>query len=130
MSSLRYTKNRVRSASLWPIGLLFLLTLFTLRVSEADGLPWSTTIVNYLLTAVQSPQAVTITASKTDSLLVDVDSDTNADPGDTLRYTIVVANSGDTNALNTLFTDVTDDTEVTVVGGSLRATPIGTNDTY
>ena len=130
MSSLRSKTNRGRLSSLWPIGLLFLLTLFTLRVSEADGLPWSTTIVNYLLQAVKAPQAVSITASKTDSILVDVDSDTNADPGDTLRYTIVVANSGSTDALNTLFTDVTDDTEVTVVGGSLRATPIGTNDTY
>ncbi|MBK9051530.1 MAG: cadherin-like domain-containing protein [Chloroflexi bacterium] len=77
-----------------------------------------------------APQAVTITATKTDTLLIDVDGDTNADPGDTLQYSIVVANSGDTNGLNTTFTDITDDTEVTVVAGSLRATPMGVNDTY
>ncbi|NUM47186.1 MAG: cadherin-like domain-containing protein, partial [Anaerolineales bacterium] len=77
-----------------------------------------------------APDAVTITATKTDTLFNDVDGDFNADPGDTLQYTIVVANSGDTDALNTTLTDLTDDTELTVVAGSLRATPIGRNDTY
>lgn len=77
-----------------------------------------------------APEVVTITASKTDSLVVDVDGDTQADPGDTLGYTIVVSNSGDEDALGTTFTDVTDDTELTVVAGSLRATPIGRNDSY
>ncbi len=77
-----------------------------------------------------APNAVTISATKTDALFNDVDGDFNADPGDTLQYTIVVANSGDTDATNTLLTDPTDDTELTVVAGSLRATPIGRNDTY
>src|SRR5882724_1979424 len=37
-----------------------------------------------------SPVDATVTASKTDSLFTDVDGDTKADPGDTLKYTIVI----------------------------------------
>lgn len=37
----------------------------------------------------------TLTASKTVALQNDVDGDTNADPGDTLRYTVVVTNPDD-----------------------------------
>src|SRR5215208_2109509 len=36
-----------------------------------------------------SPFAPTVTASKNDTLLTDVDNDTKADPGDTLKYSVV-----------------------------------------
>ncbi len=81
-------------------------------------------------TAPAQVTGVSITATKTDSLVVDVNANTLVDPGDTLEYSIVVTNSGDENALATTFTDITDDAEVTVIAGSLRATPIGRNDAY
>lgn len=128
MSSLLSSLRPSRRSAVWPLTALLLLALLTLGTTTAE----QTAVArpNPLGQSLRAPEAVAITATKTDTLLVDVDGDTNADPGDTLRYSIIVANSGSTDALSTLFTDITDDTEVTVVGGSLRATPIGTNDTY
>src|SRR5262245_28512122 len=40
--------------------------------------------------------AVTITATLQDTLLTDVDADTRFDPGDTIQYTAVISNTGDT----------------------------------
>ncbi|MBP7998732.1 MAG: DUF11 domain-containing protein [Chloroflexi bacterium] len=111
--------------SLPPLLLALVLSLVMFGLVNA-----SSPLARAAKTFASAPQAVTITATKTDTLFIDVDGDTNADPGDTLQYSIVVANSGDTDGTNTLFTDVTDDTEVTVVAGSLRATPMGVNDTY
>ncbi len=128
MSSLLSFLRPSRRSAVWPLTALLLLALLTLGTTSAA----QTAVArpNPLGQSLRAPEAVAITATKTDTLLVDVDGDTSPDPGDTLRYSIIVANSGSTDALSTLFTDITDDTEVTVVGGSLRATPIGTNDTY
>jgi uncharacterized repeat protein (TIGR01451 family) len=79
---------------------------------------------------VYSSLSVDVTATKTDTLVDDVNNNTLVDPGDTLEYTTEISNNGDENALGTTFTDITDDTEVTVVPGSLTATPIGVNDAY
>src|SRR5215203_3811659 len=43
--------------------------------------------------ALTSPVVAIVTASKTDALLTDADLDGKADPGDTLRYTVVVGAS-------------------------------------
>src|ERR1044072_8945692 len=42
-----------------------------------------------------APLAGTVTASKVDSLLTDVDNDGKADPGDTLKYTVTISASGE-----------------------------------
>src|SRR5438093_914138 len=42
----------------------------------------------------QSPGSATITASKDDTLAVDVNGNTRANPGDTLGYTVTINNSG------------------------------------
>lgn len=68
-----------------------------------------------------------ISATKTDALLVDVDNDNQADPGDTLRYTVVVQNSGDMAAEGAAFSD-TIDANTTLVAGSVKTTPIARND--
>ena len=47
-----------------------------------------------------------LTASKTDSLLVDADADTVPSPGDTIRYTVTIANTGSGSASNVLFRDL------------------------
>jgi uncharacterized repeat protein (TIGR01451 family) len=108
------------------VALLFIFSFATTHAGSSQR--------SHLLTNQSSPdlapEVVTITATKTDTLVDDVNSNTLVDPGDTLEYSIELSNSGDENALNTLFTDITDDTEVTVVAGSLTATPIGVNDSY
>jgi uncharacterized repeat protein (TIGR01451 family) len=70
----------------------------------------------------------TITATKTDALAVDVNADTNVDPGDTIEYTITINNSG-TDATNVAFSD-TIDAHTTLVGGSVNTQPIADPDTY
>src|SRR5687768_14573958 len=52
--------------------------------------------------------APVLSATKTDALVVDVDGDTLPDPGDTLRYTIVVTNNGSMDALGVVLSDTLD----------------------
>src|SRR6185436_886810 len=75
-----------------------------------------------------APFAPTVTASKADSLFTDVDGDTKADPGDTLKYTVVIGASGE-NATGVNFSD-TVDPNTTLVGGTTAASPVGVNDTF
>ncbi|MGH9962490.1 MAG: Ig-like domain-containing protein, partial [Pyrinomonadaceae bacterium] len=72
--------------------------------------------------------APTVTASKTDALFTDVDGDNNADPGDTLKYTVNISASGE-DATGVTFTD-TVDPDTAFVAGSLTATPVAVNDSY
>jgi len=69
------------------------------------------TITNITVTPV-------VTATKTAALFVDVDNDTLADPGDTLRYTITVTNSGTGAALAVQFND-RPDANTSLVAGSV-----------
>ena len=73
--------------------------------------------------------AATITALKTDALVVDVDGDTKADPGDTLEYTVTITNSGGDDAAGVVFNDTLDD-NTTLVPGSLIYSTISIADTY
>lgn len=70
-----------------------------------------------------------LTSTKADQLLIDGDSDSFADPGDTLRYTVTLTNSGDMDASTVSFSD-TIDTNTTLVPGSVKSSPIGRNDNY
>jgi len=75
-------------------------------------------------------QAVpTVDASKTDALAVDNDGDAKADPGDTLRYTITITNSGNMDAIGISLSD-TIDNNTTLVPGSIKTTPIALDDSY
>ncbi|HEX6639996.1 MAG TPA: hypothetical protein VF215_02730, partial [Thermoanaerobaculia bacterium] len=62
-----------------------------------------------------------VTASKTAALQVDADNDGEADPGDTIRYTIIVTNSGNGDALAVAFND-TPDANTDLVVGSVTTT--------
>src|SRR5262249_36118945 len=53
----------------------------------------------------------------------------NRAPGDTLTYTVVISNTGTTDALGVNFTD-TIDPNTTLVAGSVLISPIAVNDTY
>jgi hypothetical protein len=69
-----------------------------------------------------------VTATKTAQLFVDLGSDTFADPGDTLKYTISV----DTNATNTTGMQLTDtlDAQTSLVAGSVNVSPLALDDAY
>jgi uncharacterized repeat protein (TIGR01451 family) len=75
-----------------------------------------------------APAATTVSATKTDSLAIDNDSDLQADPGDTIKYTVNINASGG-DATGVTFTD-TVDPNTAFVAGSLRATPVAADDTY
>ncbi|HEX3084302.1 MAG TPA: Ig-like domain-containing protein, partial [Pyrinomonadaceae bacterium] len=75
-----------------------------------------------------APVAPTVTATKTDSLFADADSDTQADPGDTIKYTVNISASG-SDATGVTFTDNVDP-NTAFVPGSLTATPVAVDDTY
>jgi uncharacterized repeat protein (TIGR01451 family) len=74
------------------------------------------------------PVAPTVTASKTDALFTDVDGDTKADPGDTLKYTVIIGATGE-DATGVTFTD-TVDPNTAFVPGTLMTTPLARNDSY
>ncbi|HSD44982.1 MAG TPA: hypothetical protein VLB87_00115, partial [Pyrinomonadaceae bacterium] len=61
--------------------------------------------VNYM--ALPPAAAAIVTATKTDSLITDVDMDGKADPGDTLKYTVVIGASGE-DATGVQFSDTVD----------------------
>ena len=69
-----------------------------------------------------------LTVTKRDELLIDVDGDGNADPGDTIRYTVVISNTGDQDAVAALFADTIDSS--TTLSGTFSSTPIARNDAY
>ena len=71
--------------------------------------------------------APTVTASKTDALFADVDGDLQADPGDTLKYTVAISAMGE-DATGMTFTDTVDPNSA-FVPGSLTATPVGLDKT-
>ncbi|MGH9947020.1 MAG: beta strand repeat-containing protein [Pyrinomonadaceae bacterium] len=58
----------------------------------------------------------------------DVNGNGFVNPGDTIKYTITISNSG-TDASNVIFTD-TLESNLTLVSGSVRATPLAVNDIY
>src|SRR5437870_1460763 len=74
-----------------------------------------------------SPAGPTITATKTDNR-PSVDP-ANANPGDTIMYTVVISNTGMADATGVTFSD-TIDPNTTLVGGTLNSSPIANNDTY
>jgi hypothetical protein len=75
-----------------------------------------------------APVAPTVTATKSDSLFADADSDTQADPGDTIKYTVNINASGQ-DATGVTFND-TVDPNTAFVPGSLTATPVAVDDSY
>ena len=75
-----------------------------------------------------APFAPTVTATKRDSLVVDNGHVGTVDPGDTLKYEVVIGASGQ-DATGVTFTD-TVDPNTAFVGGSLAASPVASNDTF
>ncbi len=76
-----------------------------------------------------APQAVNIVATKRDRFLNDVENDALADPGDTIEYTLIVTNTGDTDASGVSIND-TIDGNTTLVAGTVRVSPLARDDAY
>lgn len=72
--------------------------------------------------------APTLAATKADALFTDVDGDTLADPGDVLRYTVTMTNTG-SEATGVTFND-TLDANTTLVANSVNVAPIAVTDVY
>jgi uncharacterized repeat protein (TIGR01451 family) len=70
-----------------------------------------------------------LTATKKDALLIDNNSDGIANPGETIKYTVTITNSGTTDATGVVFND-TPDANTTLVNGSVTSTPIAVDDSY
>ncbi len=68
-----------------------------------------------------------ITATKTYTLATDSDGDTQADPGDTLTYTIVISNNGSL-ATGLVFSDTLDPN--TNLSGLVSVSPVAIDDSY
>jgi uncharacterized repeat protein (TIGR01451 family) len=97
-----------------------LSTVFTLATA---------TVANAALLA-----AVTIIPTKSDVIINDgvplsEAPDGKADPGEIIQYTVVVPNSGSTDATGVTFNDVID-AHTTLVAGSVDVSPLAINDTY
>jgi uncharacterized repeat protein (TIGR01451 family) len=73
--------------------------------------------------------AAGVAASKTDAPLADTNGNGRADPGETLRYTVVVSNSSGADLPGVTFDD-TLDPSATLVAGSLRVSPLAFSDSY
>lgn len=111
-----------------------LLLVILVWVQAVPSVPpataWSEPTINLDVPATDpSPAAAEIAATKTDQLLVDKDGDGRADPGDTIRYTVITTNTGTTDASNLLISD-TLDVNTHLVTGSARISPIALPDFY
>lgn len=83
----------------------------------------------FILAPMRARTAPAITATKTDQLAVDNNSNLKPDPGDTLKYTVIITNLGSTDALGVLFSDLLD-TNTTLLPGTVMTTPLALNDSY
>lgn len=102
-------------------------------------------LFSLLATSLFPPQAVSasplqaplLTFTMTDTLVndgagpvsPDEEGDSKADPGETIEYTVVIANSGADPATGVTFNDILD-INTTLVNGSLNVSPLAVDDSY
>ena len=72
--------------------------------------------------------AASLSVTKTDSF-VDADMNGQADPGQTVTYSVTVTNTGNMDATNVTLTD-TVDSNTTLQAGTVMASPVGFDDAY
>src|SRR5688572_8420232 len=94
----------------------------------AQGAPNLTRIGTTSSIEPPAPLAPTITATKIDSF-PDLDGDGKAAPGETITYDVNISNTGPDDATGVNFSD-TIDGNTTLVGGSLKVSPLAFGDTF
>ena len=104
------------------------LLLGTLPLSIVQAAPSAASAAAPVAVPLAVGPTVTVTAQLRDTLLIDVDGDGKADPGDTLHYTVTIANSGSSNATGVGFNLTLDSN--TALSGGVSASPVAVNDTY
>lgn len=77
----------------------------------------------------QTSGAPFLDVTKSDILKHDRDGDGQADPGDTITYTVIITNSGKMDGSNVLFKDIVD-LNTTLLPESIKTTPVARNDFY
>jgi uncharacterized repeat protein (TIGR01451 family) len=82
-----------------------------------------------ILTASFAAGAPQITATQSDTLVVDADGSSGATPGDTIEYSVTLTNTGDADATNVHFGEVVD-LNTTFVAGSVKTSPLARDDSY
>jgi uncharacterized repeat protein (TIGR01451 family) len=102
------------------------------HVNSINRSPWWLLLVlvvaGSLLLATAVTAAVGITAIKNASIIGD-DGDGKADPGETIRYDVLITISGSDAATGVVFSD-TIDSNTTLVANSLNVSPLAINDSY
>ncbi len=83
----------------------------------------------FFTTVVGVLAAPIMTVTKTATLLVDNNSDGKVTPGDRLRYTVRITNTGNISGTNVVFSD-TLDANTTLVSGSVKTSPVAVNNDY
>ena len=76
-----------------------------------------------------APATTVVTATKTDSWDDSATPDGKAEPGETITYDVNISNTGASDATGVVFND-TIDPNTTLVGGSLRVSPLAFADSY
>ena len=69
-----------------------------------------------------------ITTTKKDTLFKDVNNNGLVEPGDVIKYTVIITNNGTTDATNVIFNDNIDDN--TTLSGTVKTTPLALPDFY
>ena len=92
-------------------------------------LSFSILTITIITTALIAQALPILTATKQSTLLADNNNNSKVDPGDTIRYTVALTNSGSTDATSVNFAD-TIDSNTTLVAGSVKTSPIARHDSY
>ncbi len=105
----------------------------TTELKRPDGtyyrvLDWTLGGMVYVKPVARPLVAPTLSATKVDELFTDTGV-TGFSPGDVIRYTIVISNTGNMDATGVQFNDVID-ANTTLVPGSLETSPVAVNDSY
>jgi uncharacterized repeat protein (TIGR01451 family) len=104
----------------------------TVQASDSPAAPLLSvpfTISNPADTAAAPLLAPAISASKRDVLQIDVNGNSQANPGDTIRYTVHITNTGPDPATGVAFND-TIDANTTLIAGSVNVSPLARDDSY
>ena len=105
--------------------LAFMLLLLGVFLWLSTGLASETAVA---LERLGVPVSIDINAIKTDLLLVDNNGNGQVNPGDTLRYTVIISNDGTTDATNLVFSDTLDAN--TTLSGTVHVSPLAIDDQY
>jgi uncharacterized repeat protein (TIGR01451 family) len=123
----RFTHSLGFFATHLPLAILAAFVLSVMNATHAYGGFSGSNPTEPTLSPANAP--VIAAPTQRDQLVNDVDHDGLADPGDTLRFTVTITNSGDTAATGVQFSEDLS-AALTLTPGSLNSSPLAINDAY